>query len=66
MADIYLSEENDLALAAATLLQPDSSLAWEKLLKLVEFEDLNDSIYIIHYFINLIIIKIYIFLIIFW
>ena len=44
MADIYLSEENDLALAAATLLQPDSSLAWEKLLKLVEFEDLNDSI----------------------
>jgi hypothetical protein len=44
MADIYLSEENDLALAAATLLQPDSSRAWEKLLKLVEFEDLNDSI----------------------
>ena len=44
MADIYLSEENDLALSAAILLQPDSSLAWEKLLKLVEFEDLNDSI----------------------
>ena len=44
MANIYLSQENDLALAAAIRLQPDSSLAWEKLLKLVEFEDLNDSI----------------------
>jgi hypothetical protein len=44
MADIYLSEENDLALAAAILKQPHSSLAWEKLLKKVEFEDLNDSI----------------------
>lgn len=44
MADIYSSKENDLALEAAILSQPNSILAWEKLLKIVEFEDLNDSI----------------------
>lgn len=41
---MFKSEENDLALEAAILSQPNSILAWEKLLKLVEFEDLNDTI----------------------
>ena len=41
---MFTSEENDLALKAAILSQPNSIFAWEKLLKLVEFEDLNDAI----------------------
>jgi hypothetical protein len=44
MAEIHSSKEIDLALEAAILPQPNSILAWEKLLKLVEFEDLNNSI----------------------
>jgi hypothetical protein len=44
MAEIHSSKEIDLALEAAILPQPNSILAWEKLLNLVEFEDLNNSI----------------------